>query len=326
MLNKDNQISDCVLKYIVTALQFHHIRNHVFFNLRILLLYKDLNIMKNIDVTDKMLFLINTNKLPDYPFYLVHIGSLVNQHPCIRPNGLPDYQFLYCVAGEGQFTVDEREYHITAGMGVLLKPDVAHEYHAIKEPWSTYWVRFSGAGCDMLPQLASFTTHKLFYIRSFDRLMYLFNALYTAAEQSGLLNNNEVALHLYHFLLEYPECICDNRENSNPHDTKAVQLSKVIAYIEEHYPNDIPLTTLAGIAQMSPQHLCRLFKKTYHLRPVEYITSYRISKAKNLLLSSKEMTLKEIASSTGFNDLSYFCSIFKKSEGVTPSEFRGMQK
>lgn len=98
--------------------------------------------MKNIDITDKMLFLINTNKLPDYPFYLVHIGSLVNQHPCVRPDGLPDYQLLYCIAGEGLFTVDGHEYHITAGMGVLLKPDAAHEYHAIREPWSTYWVRF----------------------------------------------------------------------------------------------------------------------------------------------------------------------------------------
>lgn len=109
--------------------------------------------MKNIDITDKMLFLINTIKLPDYPFYLVHIGSLVNQHPCVRPDGLPDYQLLYCIAGEGLFTVDGHEYHITAGMGVLLKPDAAHEYHAIREPWSTYWVRFSGAGCDMLHSL-----------------------------------------------------------------------------------------------------------------------------------------------------------------------------
>ena len=72
--------------------------------------------MKNIDITDKMLFLINTIKLPDYPFYLVHIGSLVNQHPCVRPDGLPDYQLLYCIAGEGLFTVDGHEYHITAGM------------------------------------------------------------------------------------------------------------------------------------------------------------------------------------------------------------------
>ena len=38
------------------------------------------------------------------------------------------------------------------------------------------------------------------------------------------------------------------------------------------------------------------------------------------------MTLKEIAASTGFNDLSYFCSLFKKSEGITPTEFRVLQK
>lgn len=282
--------------------------------------------MKNTDVTDKMLFLINPDKLPDYPFYLVHIGSLINQHPCVRVNGLPDYQFLYCVSGEGLFMVDGCEYHITEGMGVLLKPDVPHEYHALREPWSTYWVLFSGEGCGLLPQLNNIATHELFFIRSFDRMMHLFNSLYTAAEQSGLLNNNEVALQLYNFLLEYPECICNDREELTLHDEKKLQLSQVIAYIEKNYQHDIPLNTLADIADMSPQHLCRLFKKSYHLRPVEYITSYRISKAKNLLLTSKELTLKEIAASTGFNDLSYFCSIFKKSEGITPTQFRKLER
>jgi len=135
--------------------------------------------MKKIDVTDKMLFLINTTEIQSVPFYLVHIGSMVNQHPCLRPNGLYNYQFLYCTDGEGCFNVGDQKYSISKGMGVFMKPNIPHEYYAIKEPWSTFWIIFSGEATSYLTQLNDFDTHKMFFVNSFDKLTYLFNKLWT---------------------------------------------------------------------------------------------------------------------------------------------------
>lgn len=275
--------------------------------------------MKRLEIKDKMLYLINTCPHPGYPFYLKHIGSLVNQHPCLRPKGLTDYQILCCTSGEGYFVVNNHEYHISPGMGMILKPNTPHEYHAIKEPWSTFWILFSGSGVSCLEYFNEIETHRLFYVRSFDKLVYLFDRLYAAADQSGLLNNNDVALKLYHFLLDFPDCISSGSIYEPETDTR---FSDVVRYIEENYYSDISLDELASIVKLTPQHLCRLFKKNCSLRPVEYITLYRLSKAKNLLRSSDNLTLKEIAYKVGFHDTSYFCAQFKKYEGVTPTQFR----
>jgi YesN/AraC family two-component response regulator len=58
------------------------------------------------------------------------------------------------------------------------------------------------------------------------------------------------------------------------------------------------------------------------MRPFEYLTGIRIQKAKEMLTGSGSFKLTEIARSSGYNDTSYFCAVFKEHEGVTPIEFR----
>ena len=65
-------------------------------------------------------------------------------------------------------------------------------------------------------------------------------------------------------------------------------------------------------------------KKAYNMRPFTYITMLRIQKAKDLLISSPNMTIKEIAENVGYSSDSYFCLLFKKQEKLTPNEFRSL--
>ena len=57
-------------------------------------------------------------------------------------------------------------------------------------------------------------------------------------------------------------------------------MADVLQYIEEHYPEQIKLNELAKIAGVSEQHLCRLFKKNFQLRPMEYLAQVRVQHAK----------------------------------------------
>ena len=98
-------------------------------------------------------------------------------------------------------------------------------------------------------------------------------------------------------------------------------MADVLQYIEEHYPEQIKLNELAKIAGVSEQHLCRLFKKNFSIRPMEYLNTVRISHAKELLTYSSK-TVAEIASETGFSDSSYFYVVFKKHENISPAEYR----
>lgn len=276
--------------------------------------------MKNYFGQIKMQFPLKNAETQKLPFYIINIGAMENQHPCYRPEGLVDYQFLYCTAGKGHLVIEGREYTITPGMGMYFRPYVVHEYYAEEEPWTTHWIMFNGSAVDLVPSIQKMGRSFCFHVYAMDKLSLLHNKVYSSAEMNGLLNINEVSLNLYQFLLEINSCIGSTPKNKQ--DLRTKQLFHVITYIEANFHQDITLDELADIAGITPQHLCRLFKSTYHMRPIEYLNNYRMKHAKHLLTNQKDLTLKEIAAQIGFHDLSYFCAIFKKSEGVTPVEFK----
>jgi AraC-like DNA-binding protein len=81
------------------------------------------------------------------------------------------------------------------------------------------------------------------------------------------------------------------------------------------------LKELAEEASMSKYHLCRGFKKTVGMSPMQFLTAMRVERAKKLLEeSSLNVTL--IALEVGFNDLSNFIEHFKKIVGSTPTAYK----
>lgn len=268
----------------------------------------------------KVQFPLTNEDMRNFPFYLCHIGAMEHQHPCHRPEGLIDYQFLFCTSGKGHLMIEGTEYTISQGMGMYFRPGIAHEYYAIEEPFTTHWILFNGKAVDMIPSIQQFGSHCVFYVHAMEKLLLLHSKLYSSVEQNGLLNRNEVSLNLYQFLLEISDCVGETSKNRQQYGVQ--QLTQVITYMESNFNQDIILDHLASIAGFTPQHLCRLFQKTYHMRPMEYLEHYRMKHAKYLLTSNRDLTLKEIAAQIGYHDLSYFCAMFKKSEGMTPGEFR----
>ncbi|MFI3172626.1 MAG: response regulator [Eubacteriales bacterium] len=100
---------------------------------------------------------------------------------------------------------------------------------------------------------------------------------------------------------------------------EAVQQAK--EYIQIHYKKDISLEGISREMDMSPYYFSKLFKEVTGENFIEYVTSIRINKAKELLLEGK-VTMKEICLEIGYSDPNYFSRIFKKSVGKTPTEFK----
>ena len=98
-------------------------------------------------------------------------------------------------------------------------------------------------------------------------------------------------------------------------------IKSVIEYIEEHYAEQITLTELAELANMSNKYFCTFFYNYTHRTPIDYVNYYRVECAcEQLHLSDKSII--DIAYDTGFNDASYFTKTFKKYIGVTPLSYR----
>jgi len=101
----------------------------------------------------------------------------------------------------------------------------------------------------------------------------------------------------------------------------ASRLQAAIAHVAKHYLRPIPESEVAQLCDMSPSRFCRQFKATLGVTFVEYLTNYRMDQAK-CLLSNPTMPVADVAAAVGFNDPSYFTRVFRKQQGVSPSEYR----
>ena len=99
-------------------------------------------------------------------------------------------------------------------------------------------------------------------------------------------------------------------------------IEKAIKYVQENYQNSISLADVARECSISKVHLSRKFKEKMGIGLNEYMVIYRLKKAKELLLTQDKMSICEVAFDCGFNDSNYFSWLFKKTYGVTPSQYR----
>jgi two-component system response regulator YesN len=92
-------------------------------------------------------------------------------------------------------------------------------------------------------------------------------------------------------------------------------------YVARHYPQSLSIQKVADDLSISPSYLSKLAKRYLNASFIDYLTDYRLERAKDLLGMTGLMTY-EIAEKVGYPDARYFSSIFKKRLGVTPSEYR----
>lgn len=92
-------------------------------------------------------------------------------------------------------------------------------------------------------------------------------------------------------------------------------------YLREHLADDINLSILGEEFHLNPQYISQLFKSEIGVNFLAYLTNLRMEKAKELLLTT-DCPIGEISEKCGYGDYRVFTKVFKKSEGITPSQYR----
>jgi len=105
------------------------------------------------------------------------------------------------------------------------------------------------------------------------------------------------------------------------YESTTTAIDRALSYIHDQYENkDLTVQLLANLAGLSVSHFSRLFKERTGLSPVEYITKWRVNKAKQLLMYPNNK-VKIVARKVGYKDEFYFSRTFKKVTGVSPSVY-----
>ena len=95
----------------------------------------------------------------------------------------------------------------------------------------------------------------------------------------------------------------------------------IIRYLQEHLSEEISLSILEEEFHLNAQYISQLFKNEIGVNFLSYLTNIRMEKAKKLLLSTS-LSISEVSEQSGYGDYRVFTKIFKKVEGITPSQYR----
>ena len=109
--------------------------------------------------------------------------------------------------------------------------------------------------------------------------------------------------------------------SQEPEEQEERIINSITRFIQEHLAEEMSLSVLSEEFHMNPQYISQLFKNEIGVGFLAYLTSIRMEKAKKLLLSTS-LSIGEVAEQSGYGDYRVFTKVFKKSEGITPSQYR----
>lgn len=98
-------------------------------------------------------------------------------------------------------------------------------------------------------------------------------------------------------------------------------INSIVRYMQNHLAEEISLSVLAEEFHFSTQYISQLFKNEIGVNFLAYLTNIRMEKAKKLLLSTS-LSIADVSEQSGYSDYRVFTKVFKKSEGITPSQYR----
>ena len=136
---------------------------------------------------------------------------------------------------------------------------------------------------------------------------------------TGILQNEISAVQ---YVVRIIEKALELREKASGNRYRDV-VDEAVRYIEENYWDDeLSLNLLASHVNFSPNHLSMVFSRQTGETFIKYLTDYRMNKAKELLRCTGKRS-SEISAEVGYKDSHYFSYLFKKTQGMTPTQYRG---
>ncbi|GAB4374484.1 MAG: hypothetical protein Kow009_10030 [Spirochaetales bacterium] len=113
------------------------------------------------------------------------------------------------------------------------------------------------------------------------------------------------------------------REKPGPVPRTEALIREALDYISRNYGEEITLESMAARVRLSSFYFSKMFKQYTGVTFIDYLSGFRVEKAKELL-EDPRWSIKEISAQVGYQDPNYFTRVFRRLEGLTPSEYRSL--
>jgi AraC-like DNA-binding protein len=232
----------------------------------------------------------------------------------------PDYIFVYVRSGSGELVVSNRTHNLTAGDFSVCRPGEAKFFAPDPTDLAEfYWVAFSGRYATDLLSSLKLTSRDKYFIGMENEIASILDKV-IEEEKSDDAAFSVIGSSLFVAALGYMSRLAIH---TMPRDhTKGYEkIAPALNSITSDCTSKIGVDEYAKMCNLSTSYFTHLFTAVTGFSPMEYKQLQRINIAKNLL-STTNLSIKEISTVIGFKDPLYFGRCFKQATGQTPSGYR----
>lgn len=274
----------------------------------------------------------------EFPFVVYENIMSKNFNNTINWHWHEELQLCYVQKGDVSIFMSGKKLPLREGSGAIIGSGFLHMIRPEQDPHSIY------VGINLHPKLLRIFSGSCFekkYVSPFlkdprySSCLFLpdipwQNDILTSIKKLYDLDRNKpyayeysILSEIFHIWKAFTKNYIPNEDNQNLHtmvkgDTTA---HEIMAYIQEHYTEDITIKKISEAVSFSPSECCRIFKRVTRDTIFSYLKFYRITKSTELLKHT-EMSISDIAYECGFSSTSYYIDTFKKHTGMTPLKFR----
>lgn len=237
---------------------------------------------------------------------------------CVYYKSSPNYILHYVYSGKGTFCVKSpsgavTEYKMSANKAFIIYPGQEVWYLSDSaEPFSYRWIEFFGSKAVDFLQCARLSVESPIYT---DCPPYKCGDILKELTDGGVLSPMRLTGMFWLLADSFA------RGGSGSNDMFSQLFNAALKYIHANVASQTSVDSVAKAVGVSRGYLSKIFSKFIDQSPKQYITSYHMNEAKSLL-SGTSMSVSEVASAVGFENISDFTRTFKKTVGVSPTRFR----
>jgi len=275
----------------------------------------------------------------------IRYASRLKPSPLTEEKELKSYDncIVYAESGGGIICVDDEEYRMEVGSVLMWRANQRYRIHTSDQDTSYIFINFDFTNEKCITHSFKITPeppdifnpdrisdNTLFEDRTeFNKAVFLKSARQTEEMFLGIMSefrrpkshmNMRTSAKMIIILSEMSDAFKLDIPAKNPDKS-----DEIIEYIHQHYTNDLSNGDIARFFNFHPQHINKIVKKKTGYSLHKYVIMRRISKAIDLLETSK-MPIAEIADKIGFQSVCHFSRYFKEFMGTSPRDYRQKTK
>ena len=293
----------------------------------------DFNTSYNKIVTDENMMEMIQHGDRGYPFQFYYDDLALFDFHCVEWHWHVEFEFVLIETGTVTFGIGEKQVTLEKGHGVFINSKILHRYYSdghavvpncvvdpyfLAAPESLIYKKYVQPIQKSALNGLIFSPDIAWQAEAISVMRDIVAA--QDSEKDVELVTSFLMQRLWHLIYVNTEEKYLTQKDENPASEQA-RLQMMMQYIHENYDRKLCLENIADQAMISKSTALNLFRSYLDDTPVHYLLRYRLQEAAKLLITT-EKKITVIAQSSGFENVEYFCKLFKKHYQMTPTEYR----